>query len=187
MKPVFSTNPYALAVPGGAHGPVVADFATSVSATGRRAIARARKELVPDGWILDSAGRPSRDPEDFYNGGMQLPAAGAKGYAMALVAELIGYALLGEPVEFNWLFIALDLGTFRSPEAYSDAAEQYLATVRACPPADGFAEVQIPGEMESREREQRLREGVSVPGEIWQQIRAAARDVGASLPEGPDT
>ena len=39
-------------------------------------VARARKEPVPEGWILDKHGEPTTDVEEFYDGGMLLPFAG---------------------------------------------------------------------------------------------------------------
>ena len=71
--PIFSTNPYAFAMPGGCFGPIVADFATSTVADGKVAVYRAEGKTLPEGWILDKEGKPSTDPEAFFDGGMHLP------------------------------------------------------------------------------------------------------------------
>ena len=111
---LLGTNPYAYAMPGGCHGNVVVDFATSATAQGKLAVARANGEPAPEGQIIDTAGRPSRNVEDFYDGGAILPAAGPKGYGMSLIAELVGFALLPQPLEFNWLVIAIDIARLQT-------------------------------------------------------------------------
>lgn len=60
----------------GVPGPAVLDIALSVAAEGRVHQAQERGELLPEGWILDAEGSPSRDPADYLAGGSLL-AAGA--------------------------------------------------------------------------------------------------------------
>jgi LDH2 family malate/lactate/ureidoglycolate dehydrogenase len=78
-RSLLGTNPYAFALPAAEREPVVVDFATSAAARGKINYYRSRKEPLPEGWLLDSEGRPSRDAEDLWRGGMQLPMAGHKG------------------------------------------------------------------------------------------------------------
>jgi len=51
--------------------------------------------LVPEGAIIDKQGKPSRDPEAYFDGGAILAKGGAMGYGLALIAELICEAMLG--------------------------------------------------------------------------------------------
>ena len=92
----LGTNPWSLGIPTGAE-PVLVDFATTVVAEGKVRVARAKREALPPGCIVDKEGRPSTDPEDFYAGGMLLPFGGHKGYGLALGAALLGgLAAIGE-------------------------------------------------------------------------------------------
>jgi LDH2 family malate/lactate/ureidoglycolate dehydrogenase len=180
-KGVVATNPYALALPGGDQGPLVVDFATSATAQGKVMVARDKGVALPEGMILDKQGRPSTDPNDFYGGGALLPAAGPKGSGLALIAELIGEALLGPPHEFNWLFVLMKVEAFRELGAYGADAEAFLARVRACPPQKGFERVDLPGEMERERAARRRRDGIVVDDKIWDGIAQAARKVGIDL------
>jgi len=180
-QPIVSTNPYAFAVPGGRFGPIVADFATSTVADGKVAVYRAEGKVLPEGWILDKHGNPSTDPEDFFDGGMHLPAAGHKGYGLGLIAELVGDAVLNAPPEFNWFVITVDLGFFRPAAAYDESAERFLQFVKDVPPAEGFQEVLLPGEPERRAAERRGRVGVPMPAKVWQQLSEAGQSVGLDL------
>ena len=181
---IVGTNPYSLALPGGEHGPLVVDFATSAAAQGKVMVARDKGTTLPEGLILDRTGRPSSDPNDFYDGGALLPAAGPKGGGLALVAELIGEALLGPPHELNWLFIMMKVEAFRDLGAYRADAEAFLARVRDCPPQEGFERVSLPGELERERAARRRQAGIVVDDKIWGGIAEAARKVGIE-PDGP--
>jgi LDH2 family malate/lactate/ureidoglycolate dehydrogenase len=173
-KAMLPTNPYCIGIPGGDRGPVLLDFATSKIAGGWIYAAQSAGALLPDGAIIDARGNPSNDPQDYFDGGAILPAGGAKGYALALLAELIAEAMLGPATtECNWLLITLNTANYREASTMRSVAEEILDELRQCPPSPGFARVEIPGE---REREQRRHaQGViAVPEATWQQIQALA-------------
>jgi len=179
-KALLPTNPWCIGVPGGANGPVVVDFATSTIAGGWIYAARSAGALLPEGCVIDANGRPTRDPEAFFQGGAILPSGGHKGYALALVGELIGEALLGPATtECQWLLITLDASRHRAAPAMAAAAEDILAELRACPPAPGIARVEIPGERERAHRDA-SRGTIQVPERTWTEIEALARDLGAA-------
>jgi uncharacterized oxidoreductase len=171
-KAMLPTNPWCVGIPGGERGAVVMDFATSRIAGGWIYAAKSAGALLPDGCVIDSNGMPTRSPDDYFAGGAILPSGGHKGYALALVGELIGEAMLGPATtECNWLLITMKGDHFRQRGDIKSVAEEILNELRVCPPAPGFERVEIPGE---REREQRQRsEGVvPVPEATWQQILA---------------
>ena len=59
--PRLGTNPLAFGcpVPG---GPIVLDFGTSATAEGKVRVKKIAGQQCPEGWLLDSDGRPTRDP-----------------------------------------------------------------------------------------------------------------------------
>jgi LDH2 family malate/lactate/ureidoglycolate dehydrogenase len=172
-----------MASPGGARGPVVVDFATSMIAGGWLHAARAAGALVPEGAIIDADGRSSRDPEAYFAGGAILPKGGPMGYGLAVMAEMICEAMLG-PVttECNWLVLALDAAQWRDGGAVRDAAEAVLAELRDCPPAPGVARVEVPGERERALRARRLAEGLPIPARTCARLDALARQLGVAGP-----
>ena len=175
-KAMLPTNPWCVGIPGGERGPVVLDFATSKIAGGWIYAAQSAGALLPEGCIIDRDGNPSRAPQDYFDGGAILPSGEHKGYALALMGELIGEAMLG-PVsrECNWLLIAIDTSRFNAPAEMQRIAEDILAEMRDCPPAPGFDRVHIPGERESAYRQ--VANGViALPEATWEQITALSRD-----------
>jgi hydroxycarboxylate dehydrogenase B len=176
---MLPTNPYAFGIPGGAHGAVVVDFATGMAAGGKIYAAKMAGRPLAEGLCVDAQGRPTTNPDDYFNGGAILPMAGPKGYGMALVAELLGEAILGQARDgMNWIAVAVDLARFRAPAAYRIAAEECLAELRACPPAPGFERVEIPGEREAALRAERLSSGIPIAPETLERLRGLGRRLG---------
>lgn len=157
---VFDTNPYAASLPIGENAVCSTDFATSTTAQGKLLVYRTNRTPVPDGWIIDRDGRPTNDAEDFYSGGAMLPSAGAKGYGLALVAELFCEAALGPPHELNWFMVVVDLATLADRNAYMRAASRLRGEIESCPPREGFDRVRWPGQPEAEARAHQKSEGI---------------------------
>ena len=189
---VMGTNPIAWAVPrASGFEPIVVDFATSAVAEGKLRVARAKGETVAPGLIIDSEGRPSQNPLDFYDGGALLPFGGHKGYGLSLMVELLGGGLSGAAPsilpEFagsnGTVMIALNISAFIPLEQYIAQVEAFCLRIKAAAPAEGFSEVLLPGEPELRTRQHRLTEGIPIPETTWQEFRSLAGELKVSLPQ----
>lgn len=187
---LLGTNPVAAAVPVAGRPPIVMDFATSAVAEGKVRVARNRGKAIPEGWILNGAGEPTTDPNDLYNQGMLLPAAGHKGYALSLLVELVGGILVGNSApglpdyqtRNGVLFIVLDIAAFRPVAEFLDKGGAYRDLVKAVTPAPGFAEVLLPGEPEVRSEAQRRAAGLTVDDATWKLLSDAAASYGLPMP-----
>ncbi|MCE5264319.1 MAG: Ldh family oxidoreductase [Deltaproteobacteria bacterium] len=180
----LGTNPIAWAVPRpGGRPPILLDFATSAAAQGKLMVARAKHETVPPGWILDAEGRSTTDVEDYFGGGVLLPFAGHKGYALSVIVELMAVGLSGgdavpKTERGSCLFVAcFDPGAFRPEELFGESVERVAGRLKAVKPAAGFDEVLLPGEPEARAREERLRQGIPLPDDTWKAICRVANDL----------
>lgn len=186
----LGTNPVAAAVPLPDHGPMVLDFATSAVAEGKVRVARNKGQAIPEGWILDSQGNPSTNPEDLYNQGMLLPAAGHKGFGLALLVDFLGGALTGAgcpaitggPLRNGVLFVLLDVEAFRPMADFLAESGEIVQAVKSTPPAAGFSEILLPGEPEERTVQQRQANGISVDATTWGQMVDVARGLGVGAP-----
>jgi len=178
---LLPTNPFCIAMPGGDRGPVVIDIATSQAAGGWIYAARAAGVDLPEGIIVDRNGVPSRDPEDYFDGGAILPKGGPLGYGLALIAELVGEAMLGPVLkgEINWLVLALDCRRYHEAPAMQIVAEEILAEIRASAPVEGRGRVEVPGERERDLHAAAQGKPLMVPGKIWAAIEDLARDLNA--------
>ena len=179
-KALLPTNPWCIGIPGGNIGPVVLDFATSKIAGGWIYAAKSAGALLPKNCIIDKNGKPSQNPDDYFNGGAILPSGAQKGYALALMGELIGESLLGpSTTEANWLLISIDTSKFRSMSKMKIAAEEVLEEIRKCKPAEGFKKVEIPGERE-RENRDNSHGVISIPENTWEQILKLSSELSVS-------
>lgn len=191
---LLGTNPIAAAVPLGDRPPLVLDFATSAVAEGKVRVARNRGQTIPEGWILDAQGHPTTDPNALYNGGMLLPTAGHKGYALSLLVEMLGGLLTGNGSPAlgghyrpgnGVLFLLLNVDAFRPLADFLADSAALAARTKAVPPAPGFQEVLLPGEPEQRIAAQRRAQGISLDEATWQLLCQAAQSLGVAVPPLP--
>jgi len=171
-EPKLPTNPYCIGFPGDECGPLVLDFATSMIAGGWIYAAQNAGGYLPENCIIDRNGMASVTPADYFDGGSILPAAGQKGYGLALAAELISEALIG-PVqtEGNWLLLMINTSAMTPLDGLRKRASVIFDDIISCKPAPGFEKVEIPGQ---RERRLRHEAGgiIDLPENTWNEIVA---------------
>ena len=93
-KVTFGTNPLAMACPRKNAPPLVIDLSMGLLARGKILQAAKKGELIPEGAAVDAQGNPTRDPAKAFDGAL-LPFGGPKGYALALMVEIMSAALTG--------------------------------------------------------------------------------------------
>ena len=65
----IGNNPISIVVPTGDSRPIVIDMATSTVPLGKIVSAKSKGESIPEGWAVDSTGKPTTDPNEVINGG----------------------------------------------------------------------------------------------------------------------
>jgi LDH2 family malate/lactate/ureidoglycolate dehydrogenase len=187
-----STNPISIAVPGGAHGPVVLDMSTGVVARGRLVQARKLGQPIPPGWALDRDGNPTTDAQEAL---IPLPLGGPKGSGLSLMIELITSLVVTNPIiagalagtpdgvrhRQNGLALAIDLSRFGGPETFRAEVDRLVAALKALPRAAGVGEILMPGERGSRTLAERLRDGIPLPRAIVAELTSAAARFGVAM------
>ena len=191
---IFNPSPIGAAVPAGTARPFMLDISMSVCAQGKIEVKKARGEKLPQGWIIDRDGRPSTNPEDFYDGGSILPIGGDvgyKGYGLAFLVDILSGALSGSGCasspEFrggNGVFmLTLDIARFGRIGAFKSRMEEVISKVKTSKKAPGTSEIMIPGEPEFKTEESRLQNGIFVEDSTWEKISDIARELGIAPPQ----
>jgi len=96
-KAVFGTNPLSFAAPVAGSRPFVIDQATSATAFVNVRQAAEQNEPIPEGWAIDSAGRPTSDAREAVKG-LLLAFGGARGAHIAFISEILTAGMTGG----NW-------------------------------------------------------------------------------------
>jgi LDH2 family malate/lactate/ureidoglycolate dehydrogenase len=191
-KPFFGTNPIAVAIPAGDRAPWVMDMATSLAARGHIRIAAAAGRSIPEGWALDRDGRPTTDAAAAL-AGVMLPFAGPKGSALAFLADILAGALAGAgfggsvrdmntdftaPQNVGHFVMAFRIDAFTDPAEFAERMAALIARLKSLAPAEGFAEVNYPGEIEARLAAERRVAGIPLSDECLAALRKLAADLG---------
>ena len=191
----ISTNPICMGAPT-SNEPVVLDFGTSSVAEGKVRLALQKKERVPEGWLVDHAGKPTTDPGVLYvePRGNILPFGGPqmyKGFGLGLLVDLFCGGLSGGPCSspaFQLggqgnavVFIAIDPAHLGGTEHFLHETDGLTEYVRSCPTTQG-ASITLPGDPERLTKRSRLAEGISLPEGTWELLEKAARELEVTLP-----
>ncbi len=198
----YTTNPYCIVLPKTPNNPpTVLDFATSQIAAGKVRVAKNKGVPAPEGALIDHKGQPTTDPWVLYQepkgalGPVGGPAAGHKGYGMALINELFAGVLSGgdtcrpETDHPNDVILNGMLSIVIDPERMTDRAsfdaevDAAIAHVKASPPADPALPVLVPGDPERATMARLMASGVEVDDETWREMVEAAESVGVPADE----
>lgn len=191
VAPTFSTerllgtNPIAVAIPAGKQPAFVADFATTTAANGKLEILQRKEQDAPEGWIQDSKGDISINPNELKNGGALLPLGGDrehgshKGYCLGAIVDILSAVLSGAnyaswvPPFVHFLPLAANpvgkglghfLGAmrvdgFRPADEFKDNMDIWINRFRTAKTIEGYEKVQIPGDFERETSEIRITKG----------------------------
>ena len=163
---LIGTNPIALGIP--------------------KIIESKRKGLdLPDGWALDKDGNPTNDPEAALEGSI-LPFGGFKGYALALLIEILtgplvqaGYGLgvtgtasPDKDCTKGDLYVVIDPSKFGDFDEFKANTEDFISQVRATGET-----VAIPGDLEVKRIADAEANGVAIDEKLYEQLKGICDDL----------
>ena len=146
--PVFGSNPFAFAAPGGAHPPVMLDMSTAVVAGGKVWQSVAAGKPIPEGWLVDTEGRATTDGTLYPDNASLLPVGGFKGYGLAIMIDVLAGVLSGAnirdkvgawvynpdtPTHHGHAFIVIDPRVINgSFESFQSGMNELIDGVKTC-------------------------------------------------------
>lgn len=192
VQPYLGTNPICVAIPAGSEKPIVLDMATSMATRGALRIAERESQKIPLGWAIDSQGRQTQDPKEALQGSL-LPIGGPKGYALALLVDILCGVLSGadfgahigdlfgeasQKQNLGHLFAAIDVSCFMPIEDFRARMDQIIREIKLCRLAEGVRGIFLPGEIEFLTRERRLRNGIPLSQATLLELQELASQFG---------
>src|SRR5256885_6113002 len=191
---LLGTNPFAAGAPGGKLGPYLLDMSPAVAARGKIRRAERRGEKIPLGYALDGDGRPTTDPTAAL-GGVVLPIGGYKGSGLSMLMDILGgvisgagyagqvadqYKVYDRPQDVGHFFLAIRADLFMPAHDYRNRMATLVQRVRDCPKAEGFSEILIPAEPETRIEATRRRTGIPYSANEIAALQEEAKRTGTS-------
>lgn len=191
---MIGTQPFSFAAPDpDGEGPVMLDMAMSLVAGTKVRQAMNRGESIPEGWIVDTQGRPSTNPKDFADGGSLLAIGGHKGFALAILIEMLTGVLadagithgvlshdLVNPSNTGHWVMAIGIEAFMPRERFLERLADLRAEVHGAPTADGASAPILPGEPEVAHERDSWKHGLELDPLTWDALSALAGDLGRS-------
>ncbi len=178
-EPFYGTNPIAFCTPSADGRMITVDLAVTVQAWGKLLHARSRKEEIPPTWAVDKDGNPTTDP---FNVGGLVHIAEAKGYALALMVDVLSGVLMGVPYgnkvtsmysdltagrELGQLHLVIDPARFTDKAVFLSSINAMMEDLGNVKPAPGFGKVRYPGESSAMREADQLANGVEIVDDIY--------------------
>ena len=147
------------------------------------ALKREGKELPPNA-AVDKDGNPTTDPHKV---AALTPFGTHKGYGIALVIDVLTGVLMGaeygphitamygdydKPRKLASTMIAIDPDTYAGFDHFIDKMDAMVDDLHAQPPAPGFEQVLVPGEIEWQNEKYNREHGVPVLETIYQYLKS---------------
>ena len=179
--------------------PFLLDMATTTVAAGRIRNKANESLPTPDGWVLDSEGRPSNDPLVAKEKGGFLTSLGGspenssyKGYGLAVMVNILGSCLSGatlitdpmhtkKPVgmDIGHFFMAIDPDIFRESGDFQTDVQTFMTALRATTPVDPAQPVMVAGDPQWKNAARRRETGIPVGPGLLNQVRQIAQAAAA--------
>ena len=167
------------------------DIANTGVARGKIYLARQKGRPIPEGWAITADGAPTTDPAAAIEG-IILPMAQHKGYAIAVIMDMLSGVLSGSafgtgvhgPYQTQHrsgaghFMLALNIAAMQPLADFGERMERYIAELKSVPLAQGFDEILYPGELEARSDVRNRAEGLQLPADTIADLRKLAGEVG---------
>lgn len=178
-EPFFGTHPIAFASPSADGRHVIIDLAVTVQAWGKILHARSKNAPIPDDWAVDGDGNPTTDPQKV---AALNHIAGPKGYALAMMVDILSGVLLGLPFGKNvtsmyndltemrmlgQLHIVIDPARFTDKTAFLRDINQLMSDLNAVKPAKGGGQVHYPGQGSRKRQAEYEKNGIEIVDDIY--------------------
>lgn len=193
MKRIFlGSNPIAFGAPAGSEPPIVIDMSTTHAAWGKVIVARQEGKPIPADWALDAEGRPTTDAARAVG---LAPTGGHKGFALALMIEVLCAQLTGSPFgphvtkmygeldkprQLGHFMLALDVARFTDASAFREQIDALAQEIRSQEPADAARPPMAPGDPERATATQRARNGVPLGPGVLAELNALGKELGVT-------
>ncbi len=185
VVPAIGNNPLVIAVPR-SRAPIVLDMAMSQFSYGALESYRKRGEALPVDGGLDAEGRLTRNAGAIEESQRPLPSGYWKGSGLSVVLDAIAamaslgnatHQIANDPLRetgLSQVFVAINPAALGDADRMDRIADDVVASLHACEPAEAGKQVRYPGEQVLRVRDENRRLGLPLEVDVWEIILAMA-------------
>lgn len=174
---IMGTNPLAIAIPT-RDTPIVLDFSCSKITFGEALLAIKQGTKLPEGVLINGAGKLSRDPNDVRAGAL-LPIGEHKGAGLALMLEILSGPMVNAkggrnavPGSWGFFILVFDPEIFVSRDEFYSRMDSMITEIKQSRLAAGFDEILLPGERSMRLRAENASKTIlDIPAEVLKDIQ----------------
>ncbi len=185
---IVGNNPLSIAFPSASNEPLFVDMAMSATAMGKIRLADSKGASIPTGWATDSSGNPTTSAAEAITG-MLLPAAGPKGFGLAVAIDLLCGSLssggLGsgvqplynnnsKPYNCSHTFIAIDANKAGNGVGIGKVVDDFKMQIRSSKKSAGVERIFAPGDLE-RFHEEQMGNFCELPINVIEQLALLAK------------
>jgi LDH2 family malate/lactate/ureidoglycolate dehydrogenase len=192
---LIGNNVLAFAAPGGKHGPFVLDMAPTMAIANKLHMLQWQGKRMPEGWAIDSEGRPITDPDVYFaTEGAILPLGSTaangvhKGFGLLLVSDILtgllsgdGGSMLRKRGEHTHAFCALRIDAFPTGGGFTDLMDEMVEKLHATPTVQGVDRIRYPGERGNRTHKERSASGIPLREHVVDDLRELGRVLGLPM------
>lgn len=187
--PVLGTNPISISAPA-PWGDFCVDMALTTVAKSKIRLAAREGRFIPADWALDVNGKPTTDPQSAIEGTLQ-PAGGAKGYAAALIVDLLSGILSGGAyatdvhgshdsrgiANVSQFLAVINPGFFLEPNDFTQRLADWADKIKA-----GQTTIRLPGERTGSLRVRTVAEGLKMRTKTRTELELLAQKMQIPVP-----
>jgi LDH2 family malate/lactate/ureidoglycolate dehydrogenase len=191
---LLGINPLGVGIPAGEELPIVYDAAFSGSAHGKLRVYHQQGRALPEGWALDSDGRPTTDPAAAIDG-LLMPIGGFKGTGLALIMGLLSSLLSGAAygTELGDMYagpragqdghfvLAINVAAFEEIGRFKARVDAAIRQIHDSRRAPGTERIYAPGEKELLTRRDYERGGIPLNHVTLADLRRTAEGLGVPV------
>lgn len=194
-KPILGNNPFAIAIPRENEEPVLIDMAFSKTARGNIILANKKGTPIPEGWAIDEAGQPTTDPKAALLGSV-LPMGEHKGYALALMLEILTSTLMGgvpghalnmlappeptHPLQTTNIVLAINVTHFQAWDSFQTRLNELIQTIKQTSKDD--KQVLIPGERSTAIKKKNVKLGTPLSKNVYEELKQLMQQYHIDMP-----
>jgi len=188
---LIGNNVLAFAAPGKTHGPFVLDMAPTMAIANKLHMLQWQGKTMPEGWAIDSEGRPITDPTVYFaTEGAILPLGSTaangvhKGFGLLLLSDILTGLLSGDGGSMfrrkgahTHVFGALRIDAFPTGGDFADLMDAMIEKLHATPTVEGAGRVRYPGERGNMTYRERSANGIPLRPNVVEALEGMSREL----------